>query len=430
MDPAMEQRSRGNHRFRTFAAVMHATSSDRTRVILVLGMLMTISPFAIDMYLPAFGQIATELGTTPSRVSLSVASYFVGLAIGQLMYGPMLDRFGRRRPLYAGLVLFMVASLFCASAESIGALIAARFFQALGGCVAWVGAASMVRDFFPVREAPKVFSLLVLILGVSPLIAPTWGGFVAVSMGWRAIFFILMAIAAVVLSAVVFFLPTTREPDPEVDLRPLPLLRTFMSILREPQFITYSLSGSLAFAALFTYVSGSPVIFMEFYGLEPRAYGILFAAISVGFIGSSQLNIWLTRHFPPDRIFSTVLPVQVALGIGFVASAFWNPPVEVTIAFIFLTMSCIGMLNPNAAALALAPFTRNIGSASALSGFLQITLASLVSAIIGSVPDAGLLPFSVLISASSLLAIGVLLVGRRFIRRLVVDDAVGEAVAH
>ena len=391
---------------------------------------MTISPFAIDMYLPSFGQIAGELSTTPARVSLSVASYFVGLAIGQLMYGPMLDRFGRRRPLYAGLVVFMLASLVCAEANSITELIVARFFQALGGCVAWVGAASMVRDFFPVQEASRVFSLLVLVLGVSPLVAPTVGGFVAESLGWRAIFFILLAIVAVILGVVAFFLPATREPDREVDLRPLPMLRTFLSILQEPQFITYSLSGALAFAALFTYVSGSPVVFMEFYGMKPADYGILFAGISVGFIGASQLNIWLSRRFSPDRIFKTVLPVQAVLGIGFVICSVWHAPLELTIFFIFTTMACVGMLNPNAAALSLAPFTRNIGSASALSGFIQIALASAVSAVIGAFDSVNLTAFAALMSVASLLAWAVLLVGSRFVVRLVLDDSDSGAVVH
>ena len=162
---------------------MIKSSTPRKRIILILGMLMTVSPFAIDMYLPSFAQIAAEMNTTSSRVSLSVASYFVGLAFGQILYGPLLDRFGRRKPLYIGLILFVLASLVCAAVNNLEALVLARFFQALGGCVAWVGAATMVRDFFPIQETPKIFSLLVLVLGVSPLVAPSLGGFIAVSLG-------------------------------------------------------------------------------------------------------------------------------------------------------------------------------------------------------------------------------------------------------
>ena len=405
------------------------TASDR-RIILILGMLMTISPFAIDMYLPAFGQIADEMGTSATRISLSVASYFVGLAVGQLMYGPLLDRFGRKKPLYIGLSLFMVASLGCMQSGTVTELVTFRFFQALGGCVAWVAAATMVRDFFPVKEASRIFSLLILVLGLSPLVAPTAGGFVAVALGWRAIFLILLVLTGLVMAVVILFLPAGREPDKAVDLRPLPMIRTYLSILREPQFVTFTLAGSLAFAALFTYVSGSPVIFMELYGLEPQHYGILFAVISVGFIGASQLNILLTRYFRPDRIFSTVLPVQAVIGMLFVGVAFMgHPPVWLTILFIFLTMACIGMLNPNASALALAPFTRNIGSASAMAGFTQITLASVVSSVVGNFDSATLLPFAILMGASSLAGLIVLVTGKRFIKTMVTGETDG-AAAH
>ena len=165
-------------------------------IILILGALSTVSPFSIDMYLPAFPQIAHDLGTTPAEISLSVSGYFIGLALGQLFYGPLLDRFGRKRPLYAGLSLFVVASLGCLTARSPGLFIAFRLLQALGGCVAQVGAIAMVRDFFPVEESAKILSLLFLVLSVSPLFAPTIGSFVATTVGWPWIFVILAAIRA------------------------------------------------------------------------------------------------------------------------------------------------------------------------------------------------------------------------------------------
>src|SRR5215469_10568895 len=147
-------------------------------IILILGALSTVSPFSIDMYLPAFPQIARDLGTTPAEISLSVSGYFVGLALGQLFYGPLLDRFGRKKPIYAGLSLFILSSIGCATARSPDVFIAFRLLQALGGCVAQVGAITMVRDFFPVEESAKIISLLILVLRVSPLFAPTVGGFV------------------------------------------------------------------------------------------------------------------------------------------------------------------------------------------------------------------------------------------------------------
>ena len=409
---------------------MMKPSAPRKRIILILGMLMTVSPFAIDMYLPSFAQIAAEMNTTSSRVSLSVASYFVGLAFGQILYGPLLDRFGRRKPLYIGLVLFVLASLVCASVNNLEALVLARFFQALGGCVAWVGAATMVRDFFPIQETPKIFSLLVLVLGVSPLVAPSLGGFIAVALGWRAIFLILAGIVVFILIVVILFLPPAAGPDPTVNLRPLQLIRTYASIIREPQFITYSLSGSLAFASLFAYVSGSPVIFMGLYNLDPRVFGLLFAFISVGFIGASQLNILLVRYFRSDKIFKTMLTVQLVVGVLFVVAANWELPVFISVGFILVTMACVGMINPNAAALALAPFNRNIGSASALSGFIQIGIASIVSTVLGLFHDIALITFAVVMFASALSAYMVLLFGSRYFKVKMGEDGSAGSAAH
>lgn len=407
---------------------MPENTTSRVRIILILGMLMTISPFAIDMYLPSFSQISEEMNTTASRVSLSVSSYLIGLAFGQIIYGPMLDRFGRRKPLFFGLTLFVVSSFACAATGTIEELVIARFFQALGGCVAWVGAAAMVRDFFPVQETPKIFSLLVLVLGVSPLVAPTVGGFVAVALGWREIFIILGAIATITLLVVAFFLPPAAGPDKSVRLHPGDLAKTFAGILREPQFITYTLSGSLAFASLFAYVSGSPVIFMNLYQLDPRTFGILFALISIGFIGASQFNILLVRHYNSDKIFKTVLTIQLVIGILFLIASLWQLPVYITVIFILLTMACVGMLNPNAAALSLAPFKKNIGSASALSGCIQITIASLVSGALGIFKDVALITFSAVMAVAAILAFIALRTGSRKFK-VTLGENDGEAVA-
>src|SRR5580704_2951003 len=219
---------------------------NRTLIIFILGSLATISPFAIDMYLPAFPQIAEALHTSTAKISLSVASYFAGLGAGQFLYGPLLDRFGRKRPLYAGLALFAVASLLCMGAHNSEWLIAMRFLQALGGCAAQVASMAMVRDFFPVQETAKIISLLILILGVSPLLAPTVGGYVALHLGWQWVFIILALVAFLNLVVSWWRLPEGHSPDRSVSLRPLPICRNFASVLREPQFITYALAGAFA----------------------------------------------------------------------------------------------------------------------------------------------------------------------------------------
>ena len=168
-------------------------------IIWILGALATVTPIAIDLYLPAFSQIAQDFGTTAAKISLSISSYFIGMAIGQMLYGPLLDRFGRKRPLYGGLLIFIAASIGCMQSWSADTLIVLRFLQALGGSAAWVAAVAMVRDFFPIQESARIFSLLILILGVSPLLAPSIGGFITTAWGWQAIFMVLAAVALLIL---------------------------------------------------------------------------------------------------------------------------------------------------------------------------------------------------------------------------------------
>ncbi len=393
-------------------------------IILILGALSTISPFSIDMYLPSFSQMAEELDTTPSRIALSVTSYFIGLAIGQMLYGPLLDRFGRKRPLYFGLTIYLITCIGCMQAQTIEALIVLRFIQALGGCVAWVGALAMVRDFFPVEQSAKVFSLLILVIGLSPLLAPTMGGFITTGLGWEWVFIVLAIIAFLILLITIFFLPEGHPPDPGVSLKVKPMFNTFLSILKHPQFYTYSLAGAFSFCTLFIYVAGSPVIFMEIFHVSPKVYGGIFALLSVGFIGGSQLNIFINRKYKSEQIFRVALTVLVITSIVFLLGA-WNNwyGLTATIIHFFIALSCLGLTNPNATALALAPFTKNVGSASALLGFLQIGVAGLASAGVGLFDVTDSIPTSTIMSITSLIALFILITGRKKIKEEVVVSA-------
>jgi len=401
-------------------------------IILILGSLSTISPFAIDMYLPAFPGIAAELHTTTAKISLSIASYFTGLAAGQLIYGPLLDRFGRKRPLYVGLTLFIVASLLCTRAHSVNWLIAMRFVQALGGCAAQVASMAMVRDFFPVRETARIISLLILILGVSPLLAPTVGGFVATQLGWQWVFIILALVACLNLAVVFWYLPEGHQPDPGVSLSALPIARNYFEVLREPQFLTFTLSGSFAFSGLLVYVAGSPIIFMEVFHVSARAFVTIFAALAVGFIGSNQVNVLLLRKFSSAQIFQATLwfecPVALLFLVGTHYGWFGLP---MTLVLLFCALSSLGLAFPNAAALALSPFDHNIGSASAMLGFLQIGVSSLASASIGIFDSHGMLPVTLILAFTSWLGLGIFILGKRSIGRLRFVEEKGAApLAH
>ena len=196
-------------------------------MIVILGMLSAIGPFSIDMYLPGFPAIAEDLHTTVARVALSLSSFFIGISFGQLLYGPLLDRFGRKKPLYIGLSVYLLSSIGCAVCTSVDALIALRFVQAIGGCAGMVAARAMVRDLFPVEENAKIFSMLMLVIGVSPIIAPTVGGYVTAAFGWHYIFIILTIMAALILAAVHFALPESRKPDLSVSLLTTPIIKGF-----------------------------------------------------------------------------------------------------------------------------------------------------------------------------------------------------------
>ncbi len=382
-------------------------------IVSLLGALSVISPFAIDMYLPAFPQVASDLGVTTTTLSLSISSYFIGMALGQLFYGPLLDRFGRKRPLYAGLFLFMLASVGCTYAPDIDALIVWRFIQALGGCGAGVASLAMVHDFFPVKEGAVILSRLFLFIAISPLFAPSIGGIVALTFGWKAVFLVLAVIVGLILALIYWLLPEGHAADSSILLKPLPIFLEYMAIFRHPRFFTYALSGAFSFAGLFTYVAGSPIIFMEGFHLSARVYSAIFALLATGFIGGSQINVVLLRRFDSETLFFRLLCIQVITAILFVVGS-WAGGLGLapTLVLFFVFLSCSGLTYPNAAALALAPFSKNAGSASALLGFLQLGIGALISTFISLATPKDSFPIIALLAITSSLGLAILLWGR------------------
>jgi DHA1 family bicyclomycin/chloramphenicol resistance-like MFS transporter len=375
---------------------------------------MTVSPFAIDLYLPAFSQIAHDLKTNTTQLSLTVASYMIGLAIGQLFCGPLLDRVGRKKPLFSGLVIYILCCIGCALSSTISALIIFRFIQALGGCVALVAAIAMVRDFFPAQESARVLSWLMLILGASPLLAPTAGGYITTLLGWQWVFITLALLVTVILVITFIFLPQAYQPDPSVSLKIKPMVTTFISILKNRDFTTYSLSGAFSFAIIIFHVASSPVVFMELFHVSPKSYGIIFAVLAVGFVGSNQVNVLLLRKFSSSQIFSMALWGQAICTVVFAIGA-WQGWFGLTGAIImyFLCLSCIGLTYPNASALALNSLSTNIGSASALIGFLQIGIAGIGSCGLPLLKLHTYTPVIILMAITSIIALSVLVTRKR-----------------
>jgi DHA1 family bicyclomycin/chloramphenicol resistance-like MFS transporter len=383
-------------------------------LVLILGSLTALGPFSIDMYLPGFPQMAIALHTTTEEVSRSLSSFFIGLAAGQLLYGPLMDRFGRKRPLYVGLALYVLASVGCAMARSVEWLIALRFVQALGSSAASVASMAMVRDLFPVKDSAKVFASLIIVVAASPMLAPTAGSYLTAAFGWQSVFVVLLVIALLLLGGVLLVLPESHTRHPDFSLKPRAMMGNFFAVAKDRQFLTYAFGGSFAFAAIFAYVAGSPIAFMEYFGVSGKEYGRIFAFLSIGFIGFSQLNGWLLRRFRSEQIVSAALGGQVVVAGLFVIGAETERLGLIgTIGLLFLILIGIGLCYPNTSALSLAPFSHNAGTASALMGALQWGLGSLSSYGVGSVHRHSLLPMAVVIAITSVLGMVVVQVGRR-----------------
>jgi DHA1 family bicyclomycin/chloramphenicol resistance-like MFS transporter len=407
--------------------LIQVTQQKYITLILILGSLTALGPFSIDMYLPGFKEIALDLHTSVNKVSLSLSSYFIGISAGQLLYGPLLDRFGRKNPLYIGLAVYILASLGCALSTNVDIFIGLRFVQAIGSCAATVAAMAMVRDLFPVEDSPKVFSLLMLVVGLSPMLAPTIGGYVIAGFGWHTIFLILAVMGAAILIASYVGLPNTHKPDVTISLKPKPIITGFVNVLKTPQFYTYALSGAVAFSGLFTYVAGSPLVFMDIFKVSGEAYGWIFAFMSVSFIGSSQLNSVLLKKYKSEQLVYFGLALQCIVSIIFLVAAINNLlDLYGTIAMLFLYLGCLGLTNPNTAGLSLAPFTKNAGSASALLGALQLGMGAVASMAVGVLVKDSMVPMVAIMASSTVIALLILLIGRRNIK--VLAEASGDTV--
>ncbi|WP_366183453.1 multidrug effflux MFS transporter [Flavobacterium ovatum] len=391
--------------------------SNKFKTILILGSLTALGPFSIDMYLPGFSGIAKDLDTSVANVAMTLSSYFIGISAGQLLYGPLLDRYGRKTPLFVGLLVYIFASLGCIFVTDIDTFIGLRFIQAVGSCAATVTSITMVRDLFPVKEIPKVFSMLMLVVGLSPMLAPTVGGYVTAGFGWQAVFFILMLLGLIILAAAQLGLPNTYIPDESISLKPKPIIHNFLKVLREPQFYTYAFTGAISFSGLFTYVAASPILFMDIYEVDAKTYGWIFAFMSVSFIGASQLNSLLLRKFSSEQMVFTALATQSLISIVFLITALNNLlGLYETIALLFLFLGCLGISNPNTTGLTLAPFTKNTGSASALMGAIQLGLGAIASFAVSAFVTDSIVPMVMIMSTTTITALMILQIGKKTIK--------------
>jgi MFS transporter, DHA1 family, multidrug resistance protein len=360
--------------------------SRRTRLglFLVLGTLTLFTPLSIDMYLPALPTMAHDLHAGASEVQLTLTTFLIGMAAGQLLVGPLSDAAGRRAPLRFGIVGYALASLLCAVVPSVYALVALRLLQGFAGAAGVVVGRAIVRDLFSGIEAARYFSLLMLITGLGPIIAPTLGGQLLRLTSWRGIFVVLGVAGLLILVAVEIWLPETLHPERRRSGGLHDTARAFRSLLGDRTFVAYCLGCGLGFATLFAYISGSSFVLQGAFGISPQQFGLIFGLNGVAFVTASQVNRALVRHVPLTRLLvagqtgavvsaAAVLAMTVA---GHVPLAAYLPP-------LYALVVSVGFVMPNSTALALSRHARAAGTASALLGSLQMAAGAGIAPLVG-----------------------------------------------
>ncbi len=374
-------------------------------LILLLGSMAALGPLAIDMYLPSFPTIAAEFHISVAEVERTLAIYFIGLSFGQLIYGPASDRFGRKAPLYAGLTMFIVASAGCALARDVHALIVMRALQALGGCAEMVVARAIIRDRFDPRDATRVFSSLMLIMGVAPILAPLLGGWLIVHAGWRAIFCLQGIVAAICLANVALFLPESLAPERRDRNGVFETLALYWRLLGHRSFMANTMSVSFICAGLFAYIGGSPFVFIQLFGVRQQHFGFFFGINAVGLIAASQINGRVAQSVPLARILRAALVVTAISGCVLFADAAGHvggfPGILIPL---WCFVASLGFVFPTSTALAMASQGRNAGNASAVLGCMQFFIGGLSGMLVSSLDNGTALPMCGLIAGAGVAA--------------------------
>lgn len=364
-------------------------------LVFLLGSLTAFAPMSIDMYLPAFPAMGAELGADASQQQATLAFFLFGMAIGQFLYGPASDRFGRRTPILVGITVYVAASIACALATGPEWMIAARFVQALGGCAGAVVARAVVRDQFDHTETARMLSLLTLIMGLAPILAPVSGAVVLQAMGWRAIFWVLAAFGALCGAAVFLRLKESRSEATAAQARSENPLRAYRVLISNRRLIGYCLGGALNGALLFTYISSSSGMIIETFGFSPFAYTLVFGGNAFGVIGAGQVNRMLLRRLSPDQVLARASLAALGFGVLLLAAAVTGLGGQWTVLpLLFCCLASYGLMAGNTMAGALSVDPTRAGSTSALMGGLSFASGAFASWLGGVLHDGTAVPMA------------------------------------
>jgi DHA1 family bicyclomycin/chloramphenicol resistance-like MFS transporter len=368
---------------------------------------MAFGPLSIDMYLPGLPDIGREFNSDAGTIQYTLSFFLIGMAAGQTFYGPVTDRFGRKLPLVFGCALYIIASLGCVFSTSVANLIAIRFAQAIGCCAGMVITNSIVRDLFDARDSARMYSMLFLVTGLAPITAPFIGGYLVLYSDWRMIFWVLTIFGCICLLMVIFYLPETLPADRRTSGGLGKVIVAYGRILTTRNFVGYALCGGFISGIMFAYISGSPFVFIELYGVAPHHYGWLFGMNACGLVCASQLNRLLLRRYNNMTILSTMLWVIAVSGLALVLVALTETGGLIGLIIpIFICISSIALVGPNAVALALAPYKKRAGTASALLGTIQLAMGAGSGTLIGVLHNGTAMPMAGIIG---LCAVGALI---------------------
>lgn len=347
------------------------------KLIIILAFMSSIAPLSTDMYLPALSHVQSSFEASEFLTQLSLASFFIAFAFGQLIYGPLSDIFGRKMPLIIGILIFIASSLGCVMVDNIYVFITLRFFEALGGCAGVVIARAIVNDNFDIKDAAGIYALMMVFSSLAPMLSPTFGGILLRYFSWQSIFAVLFMLGILLLLFIIFGLKESMVE--RVKFSHKATINSYKFVLKEPIFILYCLIGALASAVLFAYITGSSFVFMGYFGLDETKYGILFGINSFSFVLFANINARLSRKFDCEILlkFALIAMLVALIFISFVAFiqlGFWAFEIGV-----FIAIGMLGFILPNSTTLAMARFKDHSGTASAVLGVMQFGLAGVIA---------------------------------------------------
>jgi MFS transporter, DHA1 family, multidrug resistance protein len=386
----------------TVSMIAPVTSPSRLRLALILGSLTAFAPMSIDLYVPAFPELTRYFGVNQATVQLTLTACLTGFALGQLLAGPCSDAIGRRRPLLIGLALYVAASLGCALAPSAAALTGLRLVQGLAGAAGLVIARAVARDLYSGIALARFFSLLMLVHGLAPILAPLIGSQLIRVVPWQGLFAVLAGYGVLLLVGAGVGLPETLPPPARRRGGLRATGRVMRQLLTDRRFIGYALASGLVFAAMFSYIAGSPFVLQQIYGLSPQLYGVAFGVNAMGIAALGQFNRLLLRRLPPRRLLTAGLVLAALGGVGLITAVLAGLGLPAILLALFAVVTSIGLVLPNATTLALSGHPEQAGSASALLGVLQYLLGAVAAPLVGAFGAGTAVPMATLICGLTL----------------------------